>query len=67
MSYVAAVVLVAAYSGALISFLTLQRVNPPFTTLRGLLHHGGYRVATIAKSAHFNTFYVSLLAPEVHQ
>jgi hypothetical protein len=55
-----AVVLFAAYSGALISSLALQRIDPPFTTLSGLLQHGGYSVATIAKSAHFNNFDVSV-------
>ncbi|KDR16875.1 hypothetical protein L798_08617 [Zootermopsis nevadensis] len=55
-SYMAAVVLFAAYSGALVSFLAMQRVEPPFRTLRGLMQHGGYRVATVANSAHFNSF-----------
>jgi len=54
-----AVVMFAAYSGALISSLALQRIDPPFTTLSGLLQHGGYRVSTMAKSAHFNNFDVS--------
>ena len=58
-SYVIAVVMFAAYSGALISSLALQRIDPPFTTLSGLLRHGGYRVGTLAKSAHFNNFDVS--------
>jgi hypothetical protein len=49
----------AAYSGALISSLALQRIDPPFTTLSGLLQHGDYRVGTLAKSAHFNNFDVS--------
>ena len=58
-SYMAAVVLFAAFSGALISSLALQRIDPPFTTLSGLLRHGGYIVATLANSAHFNNFDVS--------
>jgi hypothetical protein len=58
-SYVAAVVLFAAYSGALISSLAMQRIVPPFRTFRGLLQHGGYQVATLANSAQFNSFDVS--------
>ena len=58
-SYMVAVVLLAAYSGALISSLALQRIDPPFTTLGGLLRHGGYSVTTLANSAHFNNFDVS--------
>ena len=58
-SYVIAVVIFAAYSGALISSLALQHIDPPFTTLSGLLRHGGYRVGTLANSAHFNNFDVS--------
>jgi hypothetical protein len=59
-SYMIAVVMFAAYSGALISSLALQRIDPPFTTLSGLLLHGGYKVGTLAKSAHFNNFDVSV-------
>ncbi|PNF31731.1 hypothetical protein B7P43_G12192 [Cryptotermes secundus] len=55
-SHVAAVVLYAAYSGALISSLALQRIVPPFRTFSGLLQHGGYQVATLASSAQFNIF-----------
>ena len=58
-SYMIAVVMFAAYSGALISSLALQHIDPPFTTLSGLLLHGGYKVGTLAKSAHFNNFDVS--------
>jgi hypothetical protein len=58
-SHVAAVVLLAAYSGALISSLAMQRIVPPFRTFRGLLQHGGYQVATVASSAQFSTFDVS--------
>jgi hypothetical protein len=58
-SYIVAVVLLAAYSGALISSLALQRIDPPFTSFSGLLQHGGYSVATLAESAHFNNFDVS--------
>jgi hypothetical protein len=56
---VAAVVLFAAYSGALISSLAMQRIIPPFGTFRGLLQHGGYQVATLANSAQINFFDVS--------
>ena len=58
-SYMIAVVMFAAYSGALISSLALQRIDPPFTTFSGVLRHGGYRVSTLANSAYVNNFDVS--------
>jgi hypothetical protein len=54
-----AAVLFSAYSGALVSFLALQRVDPPFTTFRGLVQHGGYRVTTVANTAYVSYFDVS--------
>ncbi|KAJ9594600.1 hypothetical protein L9F63_027417 [Diploptera punctata] len=55
-SYLTAIVIFSAYSGALVSSLANQRIVPPFTTFQGLLKHGQYKVATVADSSHLTTF-----------
>jgi hypothetical protein len=57
-SYVTITVLLAAYSAALISFMTVQDVHLPFTTFEGLLQHGEYRLATAQGTAHISYFNV---------
>ncbi|XP_076394998.1 glutamate receptor U1 isoform X6 [Megachile rotundata] len=54
--HLAAVVVIAAYSAALISFLAIQTFAMPFTTMEGLLEDGTYRLAVIADSAGYSFF-----------
>jgi hypothetical protein len=54
-----AVVLLAGYAGNYISFLSAGRpLVMPFTSLRGMLDDGFYRLGIIAKSAQLNFFNV---------
>jgi hypothetical protein len=54
-----ALVLMAAYSATLVSFLAVSRTSPPFRTLRELLEDGSYQLGLIAKSAEYDYFAVS--------
>jgi hypothetical protein len=58
-SNVTTTVLLAAYSAALISFMTVQNVKLPFTTFEGLLQHGEYRLGTEQGTAYISYFKVS--------
>jgi len=50
--YLTGVVLLAAYSGALTSFLSVQtRGEPPFRGFQGLLNEGSYRLGVSNGSA----------------
>jgi hypothetical protein len=50
--YLTGVVLLAAYSGALTSFLSVQtRGEPPFKGFQGLLNEGSYRLSVSPGSA----------------
>jgi hypothetical protein len=50
--YLTGVVLLAAYSGALTSFLSVQmRGEPPFRGFQGLLNEGSYRIGVTPGSA----------------
>lgn len=53
-----AVVILAAYSAALISFLTVNTFVMPFTTMDGLLQDGTYRFGVVGDSADFSFFQV---------
>jgi hypothetical protein len=64
-SYVTTTVLLAAYSAALISFMTVQDIKLPFTTFRGLLEHGEYRMGTLQGTAHISFFNVRTDVPRV--
>ena len=57
-SYVTTTVLLAAYSAALVSFMTVQYVKLPFATFRELLQHSGYRLGTLQGTAHISYFNV---------
>lgn len=57
-----AVVILAAYSAALISFLTVNTFIMPFTTMEGLLKDGNYRFSVIGDSADFSFFQVFKLS-----
>jgi len=57
-SYVTTTVLLAAYSAALVSFMTLQEVKLPFTSFREMLLHKHYRLGTLAGTAHISHFEV---------
>ncbi|KAH0950141.1 hypothetical protein HN011_000355 [Eciton burchellii] len=54
--HITAVVILAAYSAALISFLTLKTFVMPFTTMEGLLKDKTYRFGVIGDSADFSFF-----------
>jgi len=60
-SYVMSMVILAAYSGALISFLTVQRTVLPFETLEEFLHDGTYNLQVLpgAEISYFNVSYTS--------
>lgn len=65
--HVTAVVILAAYSAALISFLAVKVFIMPFTTMEGLLKDGTYKFGVIANSADFSFFQVkSLLSISSH-
>ena len=53
------VVIVAAYSAALISFLAIKAFIMPFTTMEGLLNDGTYRFGVVSNSADYNFFQVN--------
>lgn len=56
-SYLCAIVLMAGYAGNYISFLSAGRpLVMPFTSLRGMLEDGSYRLGAIARSAQVNFF-----------
>ncbi|XP_060825021.1 glutamate receptor U1-like isoform X2 [Bombus pascuorum] len=50
------VVVLAAYSAALISFLAIKTFVMPFTTMEGLLKDGTYRFAVVHDSADYSFF-----------
>lgn len=58
--HLTAVVVIAAYSAALISYLAIKTFAMPFTTMKGLLENGGYRFAVVANSAEYSFFQVIL-------
>lgn len=57
--HLTAVVILAAYSAALISFLTVNTFVMPFTTMTGLLEDKTYRLGIVGDSADFGFFQVS--------
>lgn len=56
--HLTAVVVIAAYSAALISYLAIKTFVMPFTTMEGLLEDGTYRFAVTANSADYSFFQV---------
>jgi hypothetical protein len=58
-SYLTATVVMAAYSAAFISYLTVQDLQLPFTTFEGLLNDGRYRLLAVNGTAQLNYFDVS--------
>ncbi|XP_029052773.2 probable glutamate receptor [Osmia bicornis bicornis] len=54
--HLTAVVVIAAYSAALISYLAIKTFVMPFTTMEGLLVDGTYRFAVVADSADYSFF-----------
>lgn len=57
-SYVTTTVLLAAYSAALVSFMTVQDFKLPFSSFRELLHLRNYRLGTLSGSAQISYFEV---------
>ena len=58
-SYLTAVVLLAGYSAALISYLTLRKPVIPFTTFEGLLRDDTYKFELLPFSSMHSYFEVS--------
>lgn len=56
--HLTAVVILAAYSASLISFLAVKTFVMPFTTMDGLLKDGTYRFGVVDDSADFSFFQV---------
>ncbi|XP_068082900.1 glutamate receptor ionotropic, kainate glr-3-like [Anabrus simplex] len=56
LGYVVAVIVMTAYSAALVSFLTAQVKELPFRDLNGLLADGTYKLGVVATAADFNMF-----------
>lgn len=56
--HLSAVVIVAAYSAALISFLAVKTFVMPFKTMDGLLKDGTYRFGVVGDSADYSFFQV---------
>lgn len=56
--HLSAVVIVAAYSAALISFLAVKTFVMPFTTMDGLLKDRTYRFGVVGDSADYSFFQV---------
>ncbi|XP_071625720.1 probable glutamate receptor isoform X1 [Temnothorax longispinosus] len=54
--HLSAVVILAAYSAALISFLAVKTFIMPFTTMDGLLKDGTYRFGVVRDSADYSFF-----------
>ncbi|XP_017765249.1 PREDICTED: probable glutamate receptor [Eufriesea mexicana] len=54
--HLTAVVVLAAYSAALISYLAIDTFAMPFTTMEGLLEDGTYRFAVVSDSADYDFF-----------
>jgi hypothetical protein len=57
-AYLTAVILLSAYSAALISFLTKKSVVMPFMDLQGLLKDGTYKLGIMSDSAEYEMFEV---------
>jgi hypothetical protein len=57
-SYLTTTVLLAAYSAALVSFITVQHVKLPFTTFEEMLQNGEYRLGTEQGTVLINIFKV---------
>lgn len=56
-SHLCAIVLMAGYAGNYISFLSSGRpLVMPFTSLRGMLEDGSYRLGAMSRSAQANFF-----------
>lgn len=51
-------VILAAYSAALISSLAVKTFVMPFTTMKGLLQDGTYRFGVVSESADYSFFQV---------
>ncbi|CAL7938347.1 unnamed protein product [Xylocopa violacea] len=54
--HLTAVVVLAAYSAALISYLAIKTFVMPFSTMKGLLEDGTYRFAVVGDSADYTFF-----------
>ncbi|GFG28385.1 hypothetical protein Cfor_10297, partial [Coptotermes formosanus] len=77
-SHLCAIVLMAGYAGNYISFLSAGRpMVMPFTSWRGMLEDGSYRLGAMSRSAQVNFFdgatdalskevYEKLILPDVH-
>ena len=53
------VIILSAYSAALISFLAVKVFVMPFTTMEGLLEDGTYHFGVVGESADYELFEVN--------
>lgn len=56
--HITGVIILAAYSAALISFLAVKTFTMPFTSMEGLLEDGSYKFGVIRDSADYGFFQV---------
>jgi len=61
LSFLSATVVLAAYSGILISFITNQPEAIPVDDLDGLLHSGNYKFGALQDSAELTFFSVRMV------
>ncbi|XP_011142833.2 glutamate receptor ionotropic, delta-1-like [Harpegnathos saltator] len=55
--FVSSLIIQAAYSASLISFLTLPMASLPFSTVEGYVDDGSYKLIVIKNSADYDMFY----------
>ncbi|PSN34588.1 Ionotropic receptor 115 [Blattella germanica] len=55
-AYITSVTLLAAYSAALVSFLTREHEVMPFNNFKGLLEDGSYKFGVVGDSAEYDIF-----------
>jgi hypothetical protein len=60
-SYLTAVVLFACYSAGFVSYMTLRHNTLPFTSFRGFLQDGSYKLLAMKRSVEWDYFRVSKL------
>lgn len=58
--YFLSIILLAAYSGALTSFITVEKPQKPFDSLKTMLSDGTYILEQIPESSGFTYFSVCL-------
>lgn len=52
-THLTAIIILASYSAALVSFLTVETVHLPFSTMQGLIDDNTYKMGVFAGSADY--------------